>query len=446
MNSNKYYIGIIVRVILIVIVSLTLAFVSFKTNYFYSIVGLIIVVSIQTWNLINYILKRRDELKRMLEYIKENNPTMYFSQSRTYPFNELGYFLNEVGDIVREVRIEKENQFRYTQYIVENISIGLFAFDQNGKIEIINTAAKRLLGIPEIKSVDLLEKVLPELPETLKKMNPADQKVIVFKTKEKIQHLAFRLSLFKIGEKEIKLVSFHDIKNELDEKEMESWQKLIRVLTHEIINSITPVTTLTGTIKGFFKSTESISENTIQQTVTGLELIEERGKALIDFVNKFRSLTKLPTPKFEEVKVAELIGGIEMLKRNELAEKNIQLQISVDDETRVIVCDRSLIEHVLINLVNNAADALDQNLDQENKTIVIKSFINENQRHVICVIDNGPGIPENLQEEIFIPFFTTKEQGSGIGLSLARQIMRLHGGTITVSSNPGIETEFTLTF
>jgi nitrogen fixation/metabolism regulation signal transduction histidine kinase len=380
----------------------------------------------------------------MLEYIKENNPTMYFSQSRTYPFNELGFFLNEVGDIVREVRIEKENQFRYTQYIVENISIGLFAFDQYGKIEIINTAAKSLLGLPEIKTVDLLDKVLPGLTGTLKKMNSADQKVIVFKTKEKIQHLAFRLSNFKIGEKEIKLVSFQDIKNELDEKEMESWQKLIRVLTHEIINSITPVTTLTGTIRGFFKPHKDISENNIQQTVTGLELIEERGKALIDFVNKFRSLTKLPTPKFEEVKVAELIGGIEMLKRNELAEKNIQLQISLDDETMVIVCDRSLIEHVLINLVNNAADALIQKNENSDKLIILKSFISENQRSVICVIDNGPGIPEKLQEEIFIPFFTTKEEGSGIGLSLARQIMRLHGGSITANSKPEVETIFSL--
>ncbi|OFX86034.1 MAG: hypothetical protein A2W99_16490 [Bacteroidetes bacterium GWF2_33_16] len=408
--------------------------------------GLIIVVSIQTWNLINYILKRRDDLKRMLEYIKENNPTMYFSQSRTYPFNELGYFLNEVGDIVREVRIEKENQFRYTQYIVENIRIGLFSFDQNGKIEIINTAAKSLLAIPEIKSVDLLEKVLPGLPDTLKKMNPADQKVIVFKTNGKIQHLAFRLSFFKIGEKEIKVVSFQDIKNELDEKEMESWQKLIRVLTHEIINSITPVTTLTGTIKGFFKSNNNISENTIQQTVTGLELIEERGKALIDFVNKFRSLTKLPTPKFEEVKVAELVRGIEILKRDELAEKNIQLRISLDDETRVIVCDRSLIEHVLINLLNNAADAVCTNTELKGKSITIKSIINNDQRPIICVIDNGSGIPENLQEEIFIPFFTTKEQGSGIGLSLARQIMRLHEGTISVNSKPGVETVFSLVF
>ncbi len=450
MNSNKYYIGIILRVILIVLSSLLFAFLSFKTNYLYCISSLFIIVTLQTWNLINYILKRRDDLKRMLEYIKDNNPTMYFSPSRVYPFNELGYFLNEIGDIVREVRIDKENQLRYTQYIVQHVGIGLLAFDQEGKIEIVNQAAKDILNLQVLNSIDVLDKVKLGLTNIVKEMSLNEQKVIVLNSSKKIQHLAIKMSIFKIAQKEIKLISFQDIKNELDEKEMDSWQKLIRVLTHEIINSITPVTSLTGTISGFFKTNSSlitatnISDNTIQQTVTGLELIEERGKALLDFVNKFRSLTKLPTPKFEEVNLADLINGIVILKKDELAKKGISFKFSVDQKDMNVLCDKSLIEHVLLNLINNATDAVSNNIQP--KSIEIKSWIKDNLHPAISIKDNGNGIPENLIEEIFIPFFTTKENGSGIGLSLSRQIMRIHGGSISVQSIPKQESVFTLTF
>jgi len=392
----------------------------------------------------------------MLEYIKDNNPTMYFSPSREYPFNELGYFLNEIGDIVREVRIDKENQLRYTQYIVQHVGIGLLAFDQNGKIEIVNQTAKDILNLQVLNSIDVLDKVKLGLTNIVKKMSLNEQKVIALNSGKEIQHLAIKMSTFKIAQKEIKLISFQNIKNELDEKEMDSWQKLIRVLTHEIINSITPVTSLTGTIARFFKKNSTlvtateISDNTIQQTVTGLELIEERGKALLDFVDKFRSLTKLPTPKFEEVSLSDLINGIVILKKDELTKKEISFKLTVDQKDIHVLCDKSLIEHVLINLINNATDAVKNKVQSK---IEIKIWVNDNQHPAISIKDNGNGIPENIIEEIFIPFFTTKEQGSGIGLSLARQIMRLHNGNISVASvqknqvhNKEQETIFTLSF
>jgi nitrogen fixation/metabolism regulation signal transduction histidine kinase len=304
MTSNKYYTGIIVRVLLIVLTALLLAFLSYKTNYLYSILVMALLVISETWALIRYILRRRDDIKRMLEYIKENNPTLYFSQSRNYPFNELGYFLNEIGDIVREVRIEKENQFQYMKYIVQHVGTGLLSFDKYGNVDIINQAAKDLLCVSEINSIDTLESVHRGMPEILKNLKAGEQKVITMKSESRLQQLAIRASVFKIGDKDIRLISLQDIKNELDEKEMEAWQKLIRVLTHEIINSVTPVTTLTSTISGFFKkdgqiipSTELSDEN-IRETLTGLGLIEDRGKNLIGFVSKFRSLTKLPPPKF----------------------------------------------------------------------------------------------------------------------------------------------------
>jgi len=452
MDSNKYYIGIIVRVILISLSSLILSFLAYKTNYLYSITFMSLLVISETWGLIRYIVRRRDDIKRMLAYIKENNPTLYFSQERTYPFNELGVFLNEIGGIVRQVRIEKESQLHYMNYIVKHIGIGLISFDQDGNIEIINQAARDLLGVAEINSISTLEAVHRGLPETIKKLKSEEQKVITLKSGNRLLQLAIRVSVFKIGQKEIWLVSLQDIKNELDEKEMESWQKLIRVLTHEIINSVTPVTSLTSTISGFFKNGDKIiaasdlPDENIKEALTGLGYIEDRGKNLIDFVSKFRSLTKLPAPKFEKVSINKLIESIMLLKRDELSADGIALLCNTSEENMTLFCDRSLIEHVLLNLVNNASDALKANGNNKKRIIELSFSEADDQRPVISVRDNGTGIPDDLLENVFIPFFTTKEHGSGIGLSLSRQIMKLHGGTISVFSKPGAETVFSLRF
>jgi nitrogen fixation/metabolism regulation signal transduction histidine kinase len=452
MNSKRYYINIVLRVTLIAASSLILAFVSFKTNYIYSITVLIIVVIIQTWSLIRYIMRRRDDIKRMLEYIKENNPTLYFSSSRDYPFNELGFFLNEVGDIVREVRIEKESQLQYMNYIVQHVGTGLISFDTDGRIDIINQAAKDLLGVTELISINNLETVLTGLPEILKNLKVGEQKVIGFKSGVMLQQLAIRASVFRIGQKEIKLISLQDIKNELDEKEMDAWQKLIRVLTHEIINSVTPITSLTSTISGFFKKDDQIiaarelSDESISEALTGLGYIEDRGRNLIGFVSKFRSLTRLPAPKFEEIRIVKLIEGIKLLKRDELLKNRIELYCIVPDDEMNLYCDQSLIEHVLINLVNNASEAIISKGGSEKRWVEIKASVEAESHPVISVTDTGVGIPDDLLENIFVPFFTTKENGSGIGLSLSRQIMKLHGGTITAYSKPDIKTIFSLIF
>ncbi|NOQ28365.1 MAG: GHKL domain-containing protein [Bacteroidales bacterium] len=379
----------------------------------------------------------------MLEYIKENNATMSFSKSYNSPFKELGYFLNEIGEIVRKVRLEKENQFRYTQYIVEHIGIGLLSYDQYGKIEFINLAAKNLLNIHSIKSIEILDRFHSGLKKILLSMNAEDHKVFVTKSGGKLLHLAIRMSIVKIAEKEISLVSFQDIKNELDEKEIESWQKLTRVLTHEIINSITPVTSLTGTISGFFRNKDQIiasndiTDNTIQEAVTGLDLIEERGNAVLDFVRNFKSLTKLPTPTYEDIKLSVLIENIYLLKKEEILEKEINLKYTIHPTEATILCDKNLIEHVLINLINNAVDAISENEKSNGKHITITVIKNSDNQTLISVKDNGKGIPDNIIEDIFVPFFTTKDEGSGIGLSLSRQIIKLHGGNINVKSEKG---------
>jgi two-component system, NtrC family, nitrogen regulation sensor histidine kinase NtrY len=452
MRFDRYYTGIIIRVIAITLSALLLAFLYFATNYLYSIFVLIIVVTVETWTLIRFIMKRRDDITRMLEHIKENNPSLYFSQSRVYPFRELNDFLNEIGEIVRQVRIDKESNLQYMNFIIQHAETGLLAFDKDGNVEVINQAAKDLFGLSEIKAISNLDVAQRGLPEMLTKLRAGEQKIISMKSSGRLIQLSVRASVFKIGKKEVRLLSLQDIKNEMDEKEMEAWQKLIRILTHEIINSITPVTSLTTAISGLFLKAgrqiprDELDDGTISEALTGLGYIEERGKNLIGFVNKYRSLTKLPVPKFEETDLSMLINGVIHLKHGEINTGAIELTFMPSPERIMINCDKSLIEHVLINLVNNAKDAILARKNNSGGRIEIKTILSAENYPEILVSDDGTGIPDEILENIFIPFFTTRENGSGIGLSLSRQIMRLHGGTISIVSTSTEGSVFSLKF
>ena len=240
-----------------------------------------------------------------------------------------------------------------------------------------------------------------------------------------------------------------DIRKELDEKELDSWLKLIRVLTHEIMNSIAPVTSLSENLCSYYiREGEAIpagevTEKMVQNTIRGLKVINEQGIGLIRFVETYRKLTRLPEPVRSAVRIGELVENTVMLYRQELEEKMVRVSLHAAKSDMELSIDEKLISQVLINLVKNAAEALE---GREEAGIRIECRENENRQAEVLVIDNGPGIAPDMIDEIFIPFFTTRENGSGIGLSLSRQIMRLHNGSLKVRSIPERETVFTMTF
>jgi signal transduction histidine kinase len=246
------------------------------------------------------------------------------------------------------------------------------------------------------------------------------------------------------------LVTIKDIQHVLEEQETESWQKLIRVLTHEIMNSITPIASLSTTLNGILKSypregegkTEVENEN-LGEIENAIQTINKRSNGLLHFVDTYRNLTKIPKPNFTFFKVRGLFDNIMGLMESELNRQKIKITTRVEPERLEITADEQLLEQVLINLVKNAMHALK---GQNNAQITMHAFYNKRGRFTIQVSDNGPGILPEVLERIFIPFFTTKTSGSGIGLALSRQILRLHNGTITAQSKPGGETTFTLTF
>jgi nitrogen fixation/metabolism regulation signal transduction histidine kinase len=325
--------------------------------------------------------------------------------------------------------------------------VGLISFNESGAIEFINKSAKQILGVSYLKNVSALLDKHPALLKYFSSMEKSEQGMLKISVENKDVPLSVKTKILKINEVKIKLITFQNIKNELDAQELDSWRKLIRILRHEIMNSITPITTLTTAIKRiFYKEGDLVSLNdlkkeNIEDAITSADVIEERSRGLIGFVEKFRSLTDLPQPKITNFKIGKVFENIRILFSKELNAKNVSLKIeNVADLS--LEADEQLIEQVLINLVKNSIEAI----NHQNGEILLKAFSEENSNICINVIDNGEGIkPEDI-DKIFIPSYSKKENGSGIGLSISKQIMQLHNGNIGVkSSKPGF-TMFELNF
>ncbi len=351
----------------------------------------------------------------------------------------------------QKAREEKESQYRYLQTIIQHIGAGIIVFRIDGTVDLVNPQAKKILGIPQIRHIDRLGECDGDLPERLRKLDSGDRIQVHVKkygTGESIT-LTITATRFILQNESLTMVSIQNIQSELEEKELEAWQNLIRVLTHEIMNSITPIASLASTanqllgkIGDRFRS-EPESVESMGDMTQAIATIESRSRGLLKFVESYRELTRIPKPEFSIVRVQELFDRVAPLMQTCLDARSIRFTQAVDPVSLEITADRNLIEQVLINLLQNAADWIGS--DGGGRVELLASM-DEGGRPAIMVRDNGPGIQKEAIEKIFIPFFSTKPNGSGIGLSLSRQIMRLHHGTISVNSTPDANTIFTLKF
>jgi nitrogen fixation/metabolism regulation signal transduction histidine kinase len=358
-------------------------------------------------------------------------------------FVELAEEMNKLLNKYKDIRFEKEENLRYLQTIVEHVGIGLIAFNAKGSVELINKTAKKILKLMYLQNISTLDEKHNGFGDFLFQLN--DKKHATFKffdNGETIQ-LMVQSTRFRMKDQNLRLISFYNIQSELEEKEIAAWQKLIRVLTHEIMNSISPISSLASTAAGIIKSSdqETISRDSLDDIENALTTIHRRSDGLTLFINKFRDFSKIPKPNFQTVAVPELFYRVRLLTGQLISSSNIQLSVSVKPKNLEIIADPDLIEQVLINLVNNAAHAL---RETESGEIQLTAEINERGRAVLKVIDNGCGIAEEVLDKVFVPFFTTKQEGSGIGLSISQSIIRAHGGSIWVQSKPNTGTIFTL--
>ncbi len=408
------------------------------------ILGLVIVY--QIYGLIYYVEKTNRDLHRFLQTIKYED----FSQTFARPglgssFDDLKNAFNDIIRKFQKARADKEEHFRYLQTVVQHVGIGLLAFRQDGKVELLNTAAKRLLQIPALKQISDLKRISAELMNTLTHLKSSETALVKIQQNNELLQLAISATEFRMRNQNFTLVSLQNIQSELEEQELDAWQKLIRVLTHEIMNSVTPISSLAATLNELVanKGDTLLETENREDLLSGLQTIRKRSEGLLHFVEAYRGLTRVPTPKFKLLRLRDLLSRVVQLMQPEFKASNVTCSLDVVPDTLELMADPELVEQIVINMVKNALQAVD---GQPEARIDLAAKIDTRGRVIIQIADNGPGISEELQDKIFIPFFTTKENGSGIGLSLSRQIMRLHDGSISVQSNPEDGTVFTLRF
>lgn len=420
-----------------------------RGDWFFSLLFLGISVY-QVKLLIEYLDRSHENIAAFLDSIQFDDLSYSFKTQSDDPLvQRLHRELNEAMAKLRSSRRERDSEFLFFKNIVMHVGIGLIIFKEDGKIEIFNSAARRLLKINHASNINDLRDVSETLVNVFMKLKTGGRELLRLKIGDDL----FQLSIYAIeltlrGEN-VKLISVQNIQSELEEKEMEAWQNLVRVLTHEIMNSVTPISSLAGIVEDELKqkinggNASSLTPDQISDIHLSLQTISKRSDGLIQFVKEFRSLTNIPKPRPVQIEVKTLLDELCMLHRKELSERAISIDVSVYPEDLTISADKNMIEQVLINLIKNAIQAFE---DQADKKIFLKASLNEKSRPVISIRDNGTGIEPEALDKIFIPFFTTKKSGSGIGLSLSRQIMRQHQGTLSVKSTVGQGTEFFLRF
>ncbi len=401
---------------------------------------------IQMVLLIKYVEQTNRKLTRFFDNVKYNDFTSSFvSENKGESFNKLNESFNQVIQQFVKTRAEKEEHHNQLQTIVQHISIGIITYRTDGTIDIYNNAVKQIFKINNLKHLRELESIDPDLPEKLLQLRQDDSKLIKIYQEDELMQLSIQATEFKKKGEEYLLVSVKNIHSELERKEIESWQKLIRVLTHEIMNSITPISSLASTVREILpeKTHQEMDEDDLESMHQALSTISRRSKGLLGFVEVYRDLTRIPLPNFQRVVVKDLLFEAKLMLLHKTKNANIDIQIQTSPENISIMADPNLIEQVLINLLINAFHALE---NQENPQIILTSRFNKNEHVIIEVADNGKGIKPDLMDKIFMPFFTSKKEGSGIGLSLSRQIMHLHKGNIFVKSIQDQGSVFTLVF
>jgi two-component system nitrogen regulation sensor histidine kinase NtrY len=440
MVSKNFYLNIVFRSCILAISALLMGWVFFDRDS--TVLGIFIAVifAFQVAELIYFLNQTNRKIAFFFDAIRNDDSTLNFPEKTgNKSLSELNASLNRVNELIKKIKFELQEQEHYFKTILEQVSIGIITFNENGNIFLANTSARNLLNHEHLTHINQISRVDKKLFAAISELQPGDRKLVSFNGKTGIVQLSLKSTLFKTAQQNLQLVAIQDIKNEMETKELESWIKLIRVLTHEIMNSVAPVTSLSQTILGYFKNLDGNQpdEKIIGNTIKGLEIINERGSGLISFVENYRKLTRLPQPDKKPINVGQLLENTIMLIKYEPVNEQVQISWKTNPSDLEIIADKEQISQVLINLIKNSLEAL-KNLNEGK--IMLSGEINTSGRVQITIIDNGPGIPEDLMDKIFIPFFTTKESGSGVGLSLSRQIMMLHNGTLKVVSVQGKQT------
>lgn len=447
MIFNRYEWRLVLRVILLLITLSVTSAIVVKGNYLYLVIVLPVVIY-QVGDLIRFQKKAQDEVSQFVESIHYRDFSRYFDVRKApNELKPLRKGFNEINTTFKVITRERETQYHYLQKILELVDTGILSYENdNGEVGWINESFKKLIGVPYLKTIHSLEKREESLYHEIIKMRPGDNKVITMTRNQQMVKILVSASVLSIDGKISKLLAFQNVSEALDETESKAWQKLLNVMTHEIMNSVAPISSLADTLKNRLQSPEianSPVSSQFEDLELGIDTIKRRSEGLLKFTESYRNLNKITKLDLKKILVRDLFENLNSLMQPTMEKKHIELDIVLRDTSLAIEADINLLEQVLINLIVNAIDAVK---DRETPTITLSAEIQANNKTLIKVGDNGVGMPPELLDKIFIPFFSTRKTGSGIGLSLCKQIMLLHKGNIQVQSAEGKGSVFILQF
>jgi len=449
MVYKRLYIQVIIRVVLLLSTCIVLSRIIFSSGYVHASIVVSGILIFQTLEVIWYLNRTNRQLAQFFSSLPDRASSLKFIGFESGgSFRELSLRLEQISSLFQKERREKEVQHNYLNHLIEQIGVGIITFRDDGRIDLINPAAKAIFADKNIPELASLDKYNPEFEKLIKDLELNEKALIRIIVKDELFYLTVQKSLFKLEDKFYWLINFQDINSELDKKELDAWQKIIRVLTHEIMSSISPVTSLSEHLLNKIldpNTTGIVKEpdgNLMEDLAEGLEIIKTRGEGLMEFVRHYHSLTHLPIPVLEEVQLEPFLSKILNLIEPDCKKNDISIKLEVREPIQTSI-DPQLIEQVLLNLIRNSIQALDGIRTGKSISITAARDVTGVQ---ISVRDNGCGIDIENMDNIFIPFYTTRTKGSGIGLSFAKQIMRLHNGMISVKSDLGKGAEFILKF
>ncbi|MBU1011820.1 MAG: hypothetical protein KKG99_02340 [Bacteroidetes bacterium] len=449
MNFNLFRIKLIVYIVLLVSSSIASLYFAIASPFWLLSGWAFLLVILSSVLLIRESERSKRELYNFISAITFGEFKNTYKLRRKN--DDLAKAFDDLISVYRNLSTEKERNHSYLQTIVEHINIVLLCFDKEENIVILNEAAKRFFNRSNIQKINVIERFDQPLSSIVKEIRGGQKKLYKFSKLGTIYNVSIHATEFKLQDKPYKLVSIRDVRFELEEQELDSWRKLVRVLTHEIMNTAIPISTLAGVTnqllldeKGNEKDLTSLNQEDQSDLRHSLKTIEKRSKGIVEFVKATKSYTNMPAPKFEKANLKQIIQNVIDLLRPGFEDKNIKIVLEANDGIADLDLDIKLIEQLLINILKNSMDALEKSESGLAK-ISLKSVDFEN-RTMVEIADNGSGMNQDILENIFIPFYTTKREGSGIGLSLSKQIMKMHNGTIEVRSVEAKGTTITLTF
>lgn len=448
MIFNRYEWRIAFRIVLLFGLLFLSAWLLLKHSWLYLSVTGVAVLSL-LFNLYRLHMKTLTEIEQFVESIQYRDFSRQFEvQHAPKELQSLRRSFNQVSNTFKAVSREKETQYQYLQKILELVNSGIVSFEtESGEVVWMNEAFKKQLGIPYLKTIHSLEKRDAHLYEELLHLKNGESKVITILKDQTSFKALVSTAAFQTDGKGYRLAAFQNVNEALDENESKAWQRLLSVMTHEIMNSVAPISSLADTLKTRItqirEEAEGVQVSGFEDLEVGISTIKRRSEGLLKFAETYRSLNKITRLNVSRVFISELFENLLQLMQPTMLQKNIEMEVILKDPLLTVEADVSLVEQVLINLVVNAMEAVKERPDAR---ITLSGGVSNNSRAVLKVADNGTGMPAEVVDKIFIPFFSTKKTGSGIGLSLCKQIMMLHKGNIQVQSIEGEGTVFSLQF